>query len=75
MRKLKINPSVSPDGGYISRTIAKGSLSSAPITAWTQFYHKPYSTDDWGKARNQARERCRGDALAQDNIVIKGGTA
>ena len=71
MRKLKINPSVSPEGGYVSRLISKSSLSSAPIIAWTQFYHKPYSLDDWGKARNLARERCKGDAISQNNIVAK----
>lgn len=72
MRRLKINPTVvSGDGGYIARTIARSMLASAPITAWTQFYHKPYSLDDWGKARNLARERCRGDAISQDNIAAK----
>lgn len=75
MRKLKINPAVSPEGGYVSRLISKSTLASAPVIAWTQFYHKPYSLDDWAEAKMKARERCRGDALAQDSITIKPSEA
>lgn len=56
MRALKIDTSTSPEGGYIARTISKGMMATAPITAWTQFYHKPYA-DDWKEARMKARER------------------
>lgn len=70
MRKLKINPTVvSGDGGYISRTIGKWMLSSAPIISWTQFYHKPYALDDWNEARSKARERCSHNAIVCESII------
>ena len=69
MRRLKINPTVvSGDGGYIARTIARSMLASAPITAWTQFYHKPYA-DDWKEAREKAKKRCVNKAIVCDNVT------
>lgn len=75
MRKLKINPSVSPEGGYIAHTIAKSALFSAPISAWTQFYHKPYSLDDWREAKKKALARCKRDALAPDSVIKPASVA
>ena len=70
MRRLKINPTVvSGDGGYIARTIARSMLASAPITAWTQFYHKPYCLDDWVEARAKAKQRCINKAIVCDNVI------
>lgn len=70
MAKIKINRPLADSknmGGYISRTISKGFLSSIPIAAWTDSFHKPYA-DDWGEARRKAIEHCRASA-----IVYEGG--
>jgi hypothetical protein len=70
MRKLKINSApANPEGGYISRTISNWMLSSAPIIAWTQFYHKPFSLDDWEEARAKAKERCTNNSMALESII------
>ena len=70
MRKLKINAApANPEGGYMARTMGKGFLASAPITAWTQFFHKPYA-DDWTEARGKALARCRRDGVSQDSIIV-----
>ena len=55
MRSIKITePTV--EGGYISSTLSKETLKSSSVSAWTQFYHKPYAFD-WSEARIKARSR------------------
>ena len=72
MRKPKISAAPSnPEGGYISRTISKWMLSSAPVIAWTQFYHKPYSLDDWEEARDKDKKRCTNNAIFCESIIRK----
>ena len=56
MRKAKIAPTLN-DGGYTTRAFSQWEVRSAPLISWTQFYHKPYSLDDWPEAKRKARER------------------
>lgn len=42
--------------GYIPWDETKEAKKNVNISAWTQFYHKPYQ-DDWKDARQQATER------------------
>ncbi len=70
MRKIKI-PKPEIPGGYISRTISKGYLSSIPIAAWTDSFHKPYA-DDWAEARRKAVEHCRASAITYEGGEVRG---
>ena len=73
MSQIRIKPTAAVDlahGGYIARTMSKSFLASAPITAWTQFYHKPYSTDDWKEAKAKAKDRCLRKSIDQDSVII-----
>ena len=56
MRKIKIKePTV--EGGYVASCIGQQELRNLSVTAWAQFYHKPYCLDDWGAAKGKARAR------------------
>ena len=72
MSQIRIKPTAAIsviEGGYMARTMGKGYLSSAPVSAWTQFFHKPYA-DDWKEARGRALARCRRDGVSQDSIIV-----
>lgn len=56
MRKAKLSSTLN-DGGYTTRGFSNYEIRTAPLISWTQFYHKPYSLDDWGKAKMDAKER------------------
>ena len=74
MGKIKINRPLADSkntGGYISRTISKGFLSSIPIAAWTDSFHKPY-VDDWGEARRKAIEHCKASAITYEGGDTNG---
>jgi len=67
MNQFKIKPTAAIgviEGGYMARTMGKGYLSSSPVSAWTQFFHKPYA-DDWKEARGKAVKRCSKDPINQ----------
>lgn len=69
MRTFRISPDVvDGDTGYISRTISKSMLASAPVTAWTQYFHKPYAFD-WKEAREKALAHCKHRAIICDSVV------
>ena len=72
MRHFEINSEMTDgQGGYIARTIGKAILSSIPVSAWTHFYHKPYSLDDWAEAKRKAIDRCVGDPISYNGVVRK----
>jgi len=69
MSKIRINPAVNDaEGGYMARTMSRSFLASAPITAWTQFFHKPYKLD-WKEAKDKAVNHCRVSAIISDSLI------
>ena len=68
MRKIKITTPTPTEGGYISRTISKGMLNTAPVSAWTQFFHKPYAFD-WLEARSKALDHINHSPYVADSMV------
>lgn len=55
-RGFKINPTHLDDGGFTMSSWKKIEEKQLSISAWTQFYHKPYECD-WKEARQKAIDR------------------